>query len=62
MAIIHFLEWLGETHDAWIAHYIEGSRIPFPLQKSADDLALAYLGIDSKKLEEERCAMLDTLR
>ena len=61
MAIIHFLEWLAEEHGAEIAHYLDESDDLFPLGVSKDNLALTYLGIDPKKLEEERRAMLDAL-
>ena len=56
-AIIQFIEWLNEQ-----AAYIDCEDSPELMHKNPEQLAHKFLGIDDKKLEEERSAMLEALR
>lgn len=62
----HFLEWLAVEKDVMLCKAdpeYTGDRSPFwPIRKSREKLLADYFGIDLKKIEQEKQAMLDKLR
>jgi hypothetical protein len=69
--VVEFLEWLQTTHSAHPCRWVEptptGEDRGFtarylPLRRSVDKLAMEFMGIDHRALEEERRALLTILR
>jgi len=64
--IAFFLEWLGAQGIALCERYVnpesgrDGEYVR--VRKSTEDLLASYYGIDLKKIEEEKRAMLDAMR
>jgi len=65
--IQEFLDWLLDTeqvqlytHDQW--EDAEGPWEPMPYYKSREQIMAAFFGIDLKKVEAERRALLSHLR
>lgn len=56
----NFLEWLVEQ-EIYLAKYNEQGVLR-PLRKSINELLEEHFGIDQKKLEEEKQAILKALR
>lgn len=66
-AIGEFMEWLKDgarpqQPRLFLAHYVEGEECPVPLHTPTEDLLAEYFEIDQSKLEQEKRAMLDSLR
>lgn len=63
--LVEFMEWLTEnglticTHEP--THFESRGGTYYQTTEQVDDIALRFLGIDQKKLESERRAMLDAL-
>lgn len=55
-----FIEWLGDN-GMWIAEYYNETELG-PTRLSRDDMLAEHFGIDRKKLEAEKQAMLAKLR
>lgn len=59
MAIIQFMEWL-RSHEMCICVVTGSDYEPFvPYRKSYDKVAMEFLEIDEKKLDDERRVMLE---
>lgn len=63
----NFIEWLKETHTIaeWIDNEDENAfedRILVPSMIRTDELIAKYFEIDLNKLENEKTAMLDSIR
>lgn len=56
-----FIEWLHEN-GMWIAQYAARSDQLIVSTKNRDELIAEHFGIDRKRLENEKQAMLDFLR
>jgi hypothetical protein len=60
MAVSEFMEFIGRK--GWrLAEYKEDGEL-FPICKQTDSLLCEFVGVDEKKLETERRAMLEKLR
>jgi hypothetical protein len=55
-----FLEWLGDMHQIRLAKYLKDDLVL--LNIPVQDLLAMFFGIDLKKLEAEKRAMLEELR
>lgn len=60
MAIIDFLEW-AETEGMMLAEYYNDTQL-FLARGQHDDFAMRYFGIDMKKLDKERRAIIGAHR
>ena len=58
-----FMVWLTEERDQpyELAYFEPGCKWLTPANANIEDLLLEFLGIDKKKLEEERRAMLEEM-
>ena len=58
-----FMVWLTEERDQpyELAYFEPGCKWLTPANAKSEDLILEFLGIDKKKLEEERLAMLEKM-
>ncbi len=59
-AIGEFLDWLQHDKNYVLAEYGEKDRL-YPLYSSIETLLAEYFGIDLKKIEQERRAILKSL-
>lgn len=59
-----FLDWLMSEKKVILCVYDEkiSEHHPYPIRKSIEELLAEYYGIDLKKCEKERMALLNNLR
>lgn len=68
--VLDFLAWIGEHPDLclgeWLRVRSDGSQrtepLLIPVSRSVESVVFEYLGIDGTALEQERRALLDSLR
>jgi len=56
-----FLDWLQSDGNMTIAEYVDGYTL-FPISDSIERILAAYFNIDLKKVERERCAILNYIQ
>ncbi len=61
-AIGEFVDWLQEAHGAFLCHYEDDGQFPRALQMPIRKLLAEFFEIDQDKIEDEKRAMLDTIR
>lgn len=59
-----FLDWLQNERKVILCAYDEkiSDHHPYPIRKTIEELLAEYHGIDLKKAERERVAILDNIR
>lgn len=62
MALLAFIEWLHQDKKWTIAQPLPSGERYMPVLQQAEAIVFEYLGVDTKKLEEERRAMLSALQ
>lgn len=63
-AIRNFLQWAGEENAMELARFSDeeyASGRYYPVHRSIDDLLYEHFGINAKRIEQERRAMLEAL-
>ena len=57
-----FVDWLINEKEIFLAQYVEGVDELRHCRTPLQQLLAEFHGIDLKKVEEEKCAMLDEIR
>ena len=60
--VSNFVDWMLDEKGLGICEYAGGDNGWIPVNKTGETLRNEYFGIDAKKLEKERQALLDSIR